>query len=393
MKKEILQDIYYVGVNDRKTNLFESLWTIPMGVSYNAYIINDEKTALIDTVENEYSDLFLEKIIDVLGDKPLDYLVVNHLEPDHSGSILKIVAKYPSIKIIGNAKTIPMLQSFYGNIAETLKIDDGGELNLGKHIIKFYLIPMVHWPETMATFDTTTGAIFSGDALGCFGALNGGVTDNELVTEPYFNEMIRYYSAIVGKYGAMVQKALQKLSTLNIKAICSTHGPVWINEIPKVIKYYDKLSKYEAENGVTIVYGSMYGHTAATAEKIATAIAAKGVKNIDIYDLARVDKSFALASVFKYNTVIVGSPAYNSEVFPPVREFLAMIKERGVKNRFFASFGDYSWAKAAFKKFDDFATEMNFTNLQNAIYQKSNEQADVSDEKIEALANAVVANF
>lgn len=393
MKKEILQDIYYVGVNDRKTNLFESLWTIPMGVSYNAYIINDEKNALIDTVENEYSDLFLEKIIDVLGDKPLDYLVVNHLEPDHSGSILKIVAKYPSIKIIGNAKTIPMLQSFYGNIAETLKIDDGGELNLGKHIIKFYLIPMVHWPETMATFDTTTGAIFSGDALGCFGALNGGVTDNELVTEPYFNEMIRYYSAIVGKYGAMVQKALQKLSTLNIKAICSTHGPVWINEIPKVIKYYDKLSKYEAENGVTIVYGSMYGHTAATAEKIATAIAAKGVKNIDIYDLARVDKSFALASVFKYNTVIVGSPAYNSEVFPPVREFLAMIKERGVKNRFFASFGDYSWAKAAFKKFDDFATEMNFTNLQNAIYQKSNEQADVSDEKIEALANAVVANF
>ena len=393
MKKEILSNTFYVGVNDRKTNLFESLWTLPMGVSYNSYIINDQKTALIDTVENDYSDLFLEKVEEVLGDKPLDYLVINHLEPDHSGSISKITAKYPLVKIIGNAKTIAMLQSFYGNIADVFKIEDGGELNLGTHTIKFYLIPMVHWPETMATYDTSTGAVFTADALGCFGALNGGVTDNELNTEPFFSEMRRYYSAIVGKYGAMVQKALQKLGTLDIKAVCPTHGPMWITEIEKVINFYDKLSKYESEKGVTIVYGSMYGHTAATAEKIATAIATKGVKNIDIYDLARVDKSFALASVFKYNTLIAGSPAYNSEIFPPVREFLAMIKERGVKNRYFASFGDYSWAKAAFKKFDEFAEELGFTNLQNSIYQKSNEPSDVSDQKIDALANAVVANL
>lgn len=393
MKKTILPSIYYVGVNDRKTALFESLWTLPLGVSYNAYVIRDQKNVLIDTVEVGFSDVFLDKLQEVLDGETLDYLVVNHLEPDHSGSLTKIRALYPQVQVVGNTKTMAMLQSFYGPLAHSRTIQDGESLSLGQHTLTFHLTPMVHWPETMMTYETTTATLFSGDAFGCFGALNGGIVDREMHTEAYFPEMRRYYSAIVGKYGVTVQNALKKLAGVKINTICPTHGPIWREQIAHVVKCYDTYSKYQAEPGVTIAYGSMYGHTATTADKIALALADKGVKNIAVFDVARVDKSFPLSSVFQYNTLLVGSPAYNTELFPPVRAFLDMIQERGVKDRFFASFGDYSWAKVAFRQFDAFVTAMGWTPLGYALYQKSNEPQEVSAEVIDALAGAVVANL
>ena len=387
-----MPSIFYAGVNDRKTNLFESLWTLPIGVSYNSYIIKDKHNALIDTADQAFSGEFLDNINTILeGQKPED-LIINHLEPDHSGSVLAVKNRYPDIKIIGNSKTVAMLNSFYGHISDTMIIEDGQELSLGSHTLKFYITPMVHWPETMMTYETSTQTLFSGDAFGCFGALNGGVCDDQTDSARYFSEMIRYYSAIVGKYGIQVQKAITKFACVEIKAVCPTHGPVWKREIEKVINLYSQLSQYDARKGVTIVYGSMYGHTAATAEKLAYAINELGVKNIEVFDLARTDKSFALASAFTYNTLLAGSPCYNAEIFPPVREFLHMIKERGLKNRFFGTFGDYSWAPAAFKKFDEFCDNMAWTKIEPSLYQKSGEPSEVSDEKIMAMASAVAAN-
>ena len=255
---EIKGKVHYVGVNDRNKTLFENLWPLPYGVSYNSYLIDDEMVALVDTVDVCYFEVYLKKIRSIIGDRPINYLIINHMEPDHSGSISLIKQYYPNIVIVGNKKTFDMVEGFYGVGGERYVVGEGDFLALGHHKLRFSLIPMVHWPETMVTYDETEGILFSGDAFGCFGALNGGVIDANINTDIYWDEMVRYYSNIVGKYGAPVQKALQKLQTLKINAICSTHGPVWTEEIPRVVRIYDRLSRYEAEEGVVIAYGTMY---------------------------------------------------------------------------------------------------------------------------------------
>jgi anaerobic nitric oxide reductase flavorubredoxin len=249
---EIKDRIYYVGVNDRTKHLFENLWPLPKGISYNSYLIDDDKVALIDTVDICYSEVYFRKIKSALGDKPIDYLVVNHMEPDHSGSIRWLIRQYPEITIIGNSRTMDMLKGYYGITDNVLAIKDKDELNLGKNTLRFYLTPMIHWPETMMTYVPESKTLFSGDAFGTFGSLDGGVVDSLLNPDWYFDEMIRYYSNIVGKYGSPVQAALAKLSGIDIEVVCSTHGPVWTEKenIDKVIALYDKLSKYEADRGV-----------------------------------------------------------------------------------------------------------------------------------------------
>ena len=232
---EIRPNIFYVGVNDRTKHLFEGLWPLPLGVSYNSYIIKDEKIALIDTVDFCYTELYLSKIRAILGNHPIDYLIVNHMEPDHSASIRAIREYYPQVKIVGNSKTIGMIEGFYGICDNFCEIKDGDTLSLGNKNLKFYMTPMVHWPETMMTFDETEGILFSGDGFGCFGTVDGGFLDTRINVDKYWGEMVRYYSNIVGKYGSPVQRALQKLGGLPISAICSTHGPVWTENIAKVI--------------------------------------------------------------------------------------------------------------------------------------------------------------
>lgn len=381
---KIKENLYYVGVNDRTKHLFENLWPLPKGVSYNSYIIDDEKTALIDTVDISYSDVYFRKIKSVLGDKPLDYLIVNHMEPDHSGSIEQLITKYPNITIIGNARTVGMLEGYYGVTQNIQIVKDTEELSLGNHTLTFYLTPMVHWPETMMTYVPEIKTLFSGDAFGTFGALDGGVLDSQLEISRYRDEMIRYYSNIVGKYGSPVQAALKKLSGVELDVICSTHGPVWTEKesIAKVVSLYDKLSKYEAlENGLVIAYGSMYGNTEQLADVIATSAAEHGIKNIAVHNVSKSHESYIISDIFKYNALIIGSPTYNNKLYPAVETLLSAIESRTVKNKLFGYFGGFTWAGAAVKNLKEFAEKMGFdvvlpsVEIKQGLNEETAEQA------------------
>lgn len=369
---QIKEDLYYIGVNDRTKALFENLWPLPKGVSYNSYLIVDEKTALFDTVDICYSDVFFQKLESALNGRALDYLIINHMEPDHSGSLGLLRSKYPNVEIIGNKRTADMITGFYG-ITEGIKIiADKEELPLGKHNLVFYLTPMVHWPETMITYDSTDKIIFSGDAFGTFGTLDGGVVDQQLHAERYYDEMIRYYSNVVGKFGSPVQKALEKLSGLQIDYICSTHGPVWTmpEQIQKVISIYDKLSKYEGDEGVVIVYGSMYGNTEQMAETIAHELARQGIKEIVMHNASKRAHSYIIRDIFKYKGLIIGSPTYNNRLFPEISAILEKIEERDMKNRYLSYFGSFTWAGAAVKRIAKFAETTNFEIIGEPVEMK-----------------------
>lgn len=347
---KLKEQIYYVGVNDRTKHLFEGLWPLPNGISYNSYLIVDDRVTLIDTVEAAFFEEHLCRIRRVLGQRPIDYLVINHMEPDHSGSINLLRRHYPDLTLVGNAQTQSMIDGFYGLGGNRLQVDDGETLSIGRHRLHFHLIPMVHWPETMATWEEREGVLFSGDAFGCFGALNGGVTDNSMETAPYYEEMVRYYSNIVGKYGAQVQKALHKLQPLPVQMICPTHGPVWSEEIPQVVALYDRLSRYEAEKGLVICYGSMYGNTLRMAEEIACAAARGGVKRIVMHDVCRTHSSYIIADVFRYRGLMVGAPTYNGELFPEMESLLKKLTARNLRNRLFGFFGAFTWAGQALRR-------------------------------------------
>ena len=373
---ELKGKVHYVGVNDRTKTLFENLWPLPYGVSYNSYLIADEKVALIDTVDVSFFELYLKKIRDVIGDRKIDYLIINHMEPDHSGSISLIKKYYPEVTLVGNKKTFDMVEGYYGVTGDKLVVGDGSSLSLGHHNLNFYLIPMVHWPETMVSFDSTEGILFSGDAFGTFGALNGGVIDKNINTDIYWDEMRRYYSNIVGKFGNPVQKALKKCGGLDIKMICSTHGPVWVEQIPKVISIYDKLSRYEAEDGVVIVYGSMYGNTEQLAETIAEELSAQGVKNIIVRNVSHTHHSFIISDVFKYKGLIVGCPTYNMHLYPEMETFLNKIAAREMKNRIIGYFGSFTWASAAVKKLGECAANLKFEVVGTPVEMKQGVKPD-----------------
>lgn len=353
MKTEITKGIHYVGVNDRHKHIFEGLWPLPYGVSYNSYIIADEKIALVDTVEADFFTQYLDNIRSVIGDRPIDYIIVNHMEPDHSGSLALIKKYYPNAKIVGNKKTFGMMQGFYrvGNDADgdTLEVKNGDTLQLGSHTLAFTLVPMVHWPETMVTLDTTANVLFSGDAFGCFGALNGAYIDAEMNCDIYWDEMLRYYSNIVGKYGTPVQQALKKLAGVQMDYICSTHGPVWHEHIERVVGMYDRLSRYEGADGLVIAYASMYGNTERAAEVIARAASEAGVKNIIMHDVSRTHHSYIIADIFRYRALILGAPTYNNGLYPQMESLLSELAGRGMKNRLLGWFGSFSWAGKAMK--------------------------------------------
>lgn len=369
----IEDDLYYIGVNDRTKNLFENLWPLPKGVSYNSYLLVDEKTALFDTVDVCYSDIFFHKLEIALNGKSLDYVIINHMEPDHSGSLGLLRNRFPNVQIVGNKRTAEMVQGFYG-ITEGVKIiEDGEELSLGnKHKLIFNLTPMVHWPETMMTYDTYHKIIFSGDAFGTFGTLDGGITDAQLHPERYYDEMVRYYSNVVGKFGSPVQKALEKLNTLEIKYICSTHGPIWTldEQIKKVISIYDKLSRYEGDEGVVIAYGSMYGNTEQMAETVAYELAQQGIKEVILHNVSKRSHSYIIRDIFKYKGLIIGSPTYNNKLFPEVEYLISKIEGRDMKHRYFGYFGSFTWAGAAVKRLAQFASDSKFEVIGSPVEMK-----------------------
>ena len=357
--------IYSVGVNDDDKVLFEGLWPLPYGVSYNSYVVADEKVALIDTVEGGFEEEFLDNINEAIGERLIDYLVVNHMEPDHSSLIAYMMERYPMLSIVANAKTVPMLKGYYAVPDDRIiVVKDGDTLSLGGATLSFHMIPMVHWPETMVTWLEEEKTVFSGDAFGTFGTVADDIVDTGDTLEQYRDEMIRYYSNIVGKYGTPVQSALKKLSALPVERICSTHGPVWEKEVASVVALYDKLSRYEVERGVCIVYGSMYGNTAAAADALAMELEERGIPYA-IHDLAgnnagELGLSGALRDVFRYDTIVVGSPTYNNGIFPPVETFMKALQARLIKGRRFYAFGSYTWAGASVRQLNELASSMDF---------------------------------
>ncbi len=378
---QVKDNLFYVGVNDRVKHLFENIWPLPKGVSYNSYLFCDEKNVLFDTVDICYCDVFFNKIDAVLQGKKIDYLVVNHMEPDHSGAIEMLMSRYPGIEIIGNNRTADMLKGFY-RITENVKvIKDKEEVKIGQNTLRFYLTPMVHWPETMMTYIPEQRMLFSGDAFGTFGALDGGVLDSQVNPDIYWDEMVRYYSNIVGKYGSPVQGALNKLSGVSLDVICSTHGPVWTQPqyIEKVVSVYDKLSKYEAEEGVVIVYGSMYGNTEQLAETIAQAVSENGIRNIAMHNVSKSHESDIIRDIFKYRGLIVGSPTYNNKLYPGIEALLSALENRNMKNRFFGFFSGYTWADGAKKAFLKFAENVDFEIVGESVEMKQSLDKDFAE--------------
>ena len=345
---EIANKVYYVGVNDRNKALFEGLWPLPYGVSYNSYLIDDEKVCLIDTVEVDFFVQFIENLREVLGNRQIDYLVINHMEPDHSGSLALLRKYYPDIQVIGNKKTFDMMAGFYGIKDNTIEMKNGEELSLGSHTLQFFMTPMIHWPETMMTLcKGDVSHLFTGDAFGCFGALNGGFIDQEIDTEWAWPEMVRYYSNIVGKYGTPVQNALKKLAGIHIDYICSTHGPVWHKYVDKVISLYDRMSKYETDPGLVICYGTMYGNTERMAEQIARSASLAGVKDIRLYNVSKTHHSYILQDIFRFRGLIVGAPTYNAGLYHEMDVLLQEVANRDIKHHLIGWFGSYSWASKA----------------------------------------------
>lgn len=386
---EIKDNVYYVGVNDRKKELFEGLWPLPNGVSYNSYLIVDEKVCLIDTVEVDFFTQFIENIREVIGDRPIDYIVVNHMEPDHSGALSLMRKYYPNIQVVGNKKSFDMLSGFYGISGCEHEVKHGDVLSLGKHQLQFYLTPMVHWPETMMTLDTTTHMLFSGDGFGCFGALNGGLIDDEINCDRFWLEMVRYYSNIVGKYGTPVQNALKKLAGVKIEYLCSTHGPVWHEHLEQVLALYDQMSKYETEEGLVICYGTMYGNTERMAEVIARAASQAGIKNIVTYNVSKTHHSYIIRDVFRYRGLIVGAPTYNTGLYHEMDVLLSELANRDIKNHLIGWFGSYGWAGKAVAKIKEWnENHLHFEPVGEPVEMKQALTPEVA-EQCRALGKAM----
>ncbi|MFA9392981.1 MAG: FprA family A-type flavoprotein [Prolixibacteraceae bacterium] len=387
-KVNLTNDIYFLGINDRRTSLFENLWPLPYGVTYNSYLIVDEKVCLIDTVDRKFTDDFFEKLVDILGDRPIDYVVVNHVEPDHSGSLSAIRMKYPDITIVGNKKTFPMIENFYQITENTLTVADGDELDLGKHKLNFYTIPMVHWPESMVTYETTEKILFSNDAFGTFGTLDGGVFDDEVDLAYYEEEVMRYFTNIVGKYCPHTQRALVKLGGLEFSLIAPAHGLIWRSHIAEIVAKYQKWSSYTTDKGVVIIVGSMYGNTEKMADAIGRQLAIRGIKNVRTYDASKTHVSYIISDVFKFKGVIVGSCAYNNEMFPSVENAVRELQHKGIKEHLLGVFGSYSWNGGGVKNLEKFAEEIKWEVINPSVEEKGALKQDKYEEA-QALANAM----
>ena len=337
----ITNDIRYVGVNDHNIDLFEGQYPVPNGMAYNSYVILDEKVAVMDTADANFTGEWLANVAAVLDGRQPDYLIVQHMEPDHSASIAEFLKVYPEVTVVGNARTFPMLNLYFplNPIKNQLTVKEGDVLELGRHQLTFVLAPMVHWPEVMLTYDSADKVLFSADAFGKFGALDA--------EEPWEDEARRYYIGIVGKYGAQVQALLKKAAGLDIEQICSLHGPVLNKNLAHYVGLYDTWCAYRPEEeGVVIAYTSVYGHTREGAEKLFALLQERGVK-AEIYDLARDDQFAAVAAVFRYDRVVLATTTYNGDIFPFMKEFIHHLTERGFKNRTVGLMENGSWAPQA----------------------------------------------
>ncbi len=353
--RKITEDLFWIGASDRRLALFENVYPIPMGVSYNSYVLKDEQTVLLDTVDSAVAEQFFANLKHILGDKKLDYLVVNHMEPDHCSQIARVMDMYPSAKIVCTAKTKQMIAQFFGISAgdeQFVLVKDGDVLKTGKHEFAFVSAPMVHWPEVMVTFDKTDGILFSADAFGTFGAINGNIFADEVDFErDYLNEARRYYANIVGKYGPQVLSLLKKASALEIKMICPLHGFIWRKNIAYLVEKYAKWAEYvPEEKGVVIAYGSIYGNTENACEILAAKLAEKGVKNIKMYDVSVTHGSYIIGEAFRASHLVFAAPTYNAGIFINMENLLRDITAHNLQNRTIALMDNGSWAATCNKQ-------------------------------------------
>lgn len=396
MKVNVTDRIYWLGTNDRRKHLFENIWPIPNGVSYNSYLIVDEKTALLDTIEMGTDSSYLRWIESILEGRELDYLIINHMELDHAGEIGMIVRRWPNVQIIGNRKTFKILEGYYGITENLMEVCDGADLDLGYHKLKFVFTPWVHWPETMMSYDTTDGVLFSADAFGTFGTLDGGVFDDEIIVKDYIDDMRRYYSNIVGKYSNMVQKAFAKLEGVPVNKICPLHGPVWRKDPSVVLGLYDKWSRYEADHqdGVVIIYASMYGNTAQVADYMARKLSEQGIKHIKVHDVSKTHISYLISDIWKYRGVILGSCAYNTQMFPLMENLTRELEHMAVKGKLLGLFGSYSWNGGGVRNLNTFAENIGWEVVAPAEDLFGTPTADklkVCDSIAQAMAAALKA--
>lgn len=379
----ITESIKYVGVNDRTIDLFEGQYVVPNGVSYNSYVVMDDKIAVFDTVDKRKTEDWLSNVENVLGGKKPDYLVISHMEPDHSASIDAFLKKYPSVTVVGNEKTFNIAERFFGDIFKNkLVVKDGEELSLGRHNLKFVFAPMVHWPEVMFTYETTEKVLFSADAFGKFGALD--------VDEEWACEARRYYFNIVGKYGATVQSVLKKAAALDIKIICPLHGPVLNENLEHYIGKYNIWSSYQPEDkGVLIAYASIYGNTAKAAEQLAELLREKGEK-VAVADLARCDMAEAIEDAFRYDRLVTASVTYDGGLFPAMESFLSHLKAKNYQNRTVAFIENGSWAPMSGKLMRGFFDGMkNITVIDKLVTVKSAVKDDTKEELKQLAAELV----
>ena len=351
--RKVADGIFYIGASDKRIQLFENLFPVPEGVSYNSYLISDEKTAVLDGADESVLDEYLKQLALALDGRKLDYIVVNHMEPDHSGAVAELIYRYPDAKLVGNAKTKSILASYLGEKAaeSMLVVADGDTLSLGKRTLKFLFTPMVHWPESMMCYELSEGILFSQDAFGSFGSVDGNIFDDEAgFGEAYVTEMRRYYSNIVGKYGAQVSAALKKAAGLKIGMICPLHGLILRSRIAEVLELYCKWSSYAPEKkGVLIAYASMYGNVKRAAFTLAAMLAEKGVSEIQVADVSKTDVSYLVSSAFRFSHIAAASVTYNAALYPKMEHFLCDLKALNVQNRAFAFIEGGSWAPASGK--------------------------------------------
>ena len=391
--RKVTEDLYWVGGNDRQIELFENIFPLAKGVSYNSYLLLDEQTVLFDTADYAIGKQFIENVMSVLNGRNLDYIVVNHMEPDHCSLIGELLLHYPDVKIIGNAKTFPMIEQFFSFdlTGKTLTVKEGDTFCSGKHTFRFIMSPMVHWPEAMMTYDEKDKVLFSADAFGTFNALNGNLFNDELdYNRERLDEARRYYTKIVGNFGPQVHKVLKKASSLDIQMICPLHGPVWRSNLNFIIEKYNLWSRYEPEEkGVMIAYASMYGNTENMAEILAVMLAEAGVKNIHMHNISKTHVSELISDSFKYSHIVLASPTYNNGIYPLMDNYLEDMKALSLQNRTIAVLGNGSWAPQATKLISAKIKEMKNMRLLEASVTIKSSLKEAQLEELNSLSRQI----
>ncbi|AGX42847.1 FprA family A-type flavoprotein [Clostridium saccharobutylicum] len=394
--RKITEDLYWIGGNDRRLALFENIHPIPRGVSYNSYLLLDEKAVLFDTVDWSICRQFLDNIKGVLGDKPLDYMVINHVEPDHAACIEEILLRYPNVKIICTKKATMFMGQFGFDVVDrVIEVKEGDTMSFGKHEVMFVSAPMVHWPEAMVTFDTTNGVLFSADAFGAFGSLDGKLFNDEVnYDRDWIEDTRRYYTNIVGKYGPHVQNLMKKAQNLDIKMICPLHGLVWRNDLGYLLDKYDKWSRYEPEEkGVMIVYGTMYGNTEAAANELATKLVEKGMTNVVMYDVSKTHVSYLISEAFKYSHIVLASVTYNLKIYPPMLNYIMDMKALNLQKRTFALIENGTWTPQSAKLMRELLGEMKEMTILDNDMTISSCMKDDDVNSVNAIADSIIESM